>query len=524
MLSTKNKVSRYVLLMFALLLTALALHDRASMHYPYISLTNPDQVKIDFLWQADVSAQLCQDKLNLLDEVALADCPNCQITVRRCLAKLDSTQATLLGSDAVDFPTERIRNGVIAFQSNNPESALQACQNAQDLDVNYNQKTQCTLSNMPRPINTTHGHIFWASIVEVLLLLVGSSLISWVICYLILRYDNLHAHFSHDHVAAGVQKFHTNPTPRIAGIAFLACLLASLGFELIIHKTFLSSSLGMAYFILACLPVFIGGILEDTTKNVGVAQRLLFSILSALLAIWLLGGLIDRTDIATLDGLLTITPLAIAFTVLGIAGVCNAFNIIDGYNGLSAGYASIALTAIACVAFQLNDHLILGLSLSLLGGLLGFLYWNWPHGKIFMGDGGAYLVGFSLAELAILLVYRNPAVSPWFTAIILAYPITETVVSMTRRKFITRTKTGQPDAAHMHHLLYFKIKRHRQFADAAGHAQANSRVALFIWLPAVIVSILATLFYQSTAILLPMTLVGCALFVLIYCKLLVNRD
>ena len=519
MLSTKNRASRYVLLISAMLLCFLALHARPTQHYAYLSLTNPDQVKIDFLWQADISALACKNRINVLDEVVLADCPNCQIVTQTCLDKLDDTQKKLLGSDVVDFPTVRLSNGTISYQSSNPQLAMQACQQTLALQVDNNHQLSCSPSQTLRPTTSSSEQNSSQKFIEMLIVILGAFSISWFICYLILRYEDAHAHFSQDLADSGVQKFHALPTPRIGGVALFTSLLGCLAIELILHSANFSSSLGLTYFILACIPVFFGGIIEDVTKNVGVAQRLLFSIVSALLAIWLLGGLIDRTDISALDNLLTWAPVALAVTVLGIAGVCNAMNIIDGYNGLSSGYASIALATMACIAFQVNDHLVLTLSLGLMGGLLGFLCWNWPHGKIFMGDGGAYLVGFSLAELAILLLYRNPAVSPWFTTIILAYPITETLFSMFRRKFLSNTKTGQPDAAHFHQLVFFKILRGQQCSDAKQLTRANSRVAFFIWLPALILSIVGALFWQSTAILMPLTLLGCVAYVLIYFKL-----
>ena len=519
MLHPKNKTSRYALLIAALLFGLLALYDRPTPHHPYISLTNPDQVKIDLLWQADISAQACQNRLNILDEVVLADCPNCQIKTQTCLAKLDDAQTRLLGSDFVDFPTIRIRNGVIAFQASNKELANQACQSFQGLQVNNHLQVQCTTKHTLRPINPSDRYVFSTNLIEMLLILLSSGFASWFLCYLILRYENLHAHFSQDPVGAGIQKFHVTPTPRIAGIAIFACLLTTLAIELTFHMSTFSSSAGLTYFTLASIPVFFGGIIEDVTKNVGVTQRLLFSIISAMIAIWLLGAIIERTHISALDDLLIWAPVAVAITALGIAGVSNAINIIDGYNGLSAGYAAIALSAIACVAFQVNDHLVFTLSLGLMGGLLGFLCWNWPYGKIFMGDGGAYLVGFALAELAILLLYRNPAVSPWFTAIILAYPITETLFSMFRRKFITKNKTSQPDAAHLHQMVFLKLLRGQQYTDAKQLTHTNSRVVLFICLPALIISLLGTQFWQSTAVLMPLTLVGCVAYILIYFKL-----
>ncbi len=524
MLSTKTQLSRYALLFCVLLFSLLTLQDRPTQHYPHISSTNTDRVQIDFLWQAEISAKACKDKLVLLDEVVMADCLDCEIKTQACLEKLNPNQKSWLGSDEVGIPTVRLSNGVIAYQSLDPKLAMQGCNKAQAMQVDYNHQLSCTPAHTKRSINTSNDHDRWVDLIEMLILVVITGLASWFICYLILRYEGMHAHFSHDHIDAGIQKFHAQPTPRIGGIAFFASLLVSLAIELTLHDAKFSSGLGMTYFILACLPVFFGGIIEDVTKNVGVAQRLLFSMLTALMAIWLLGALINRTDIMALDGLLILTPVAVAFTVLGIAGVCSAMNIIDGYNGLSAGYAAIALGAMSCIAFQVNDHLVLTLSLGLMGGLFGFFCWNWPHGKIFMGDGGAYLVGFSLAELAILLLYRNPTVSPWFTAIILAYPITETLFSMFRRKFITKSKTGQPDAEHFHQLVFFKILRGQQYNDAEQLTRANSRVALFVWLPALILSIVATLFWQSTLILMPLTLAGCLIYVLVYYKLLSMPD
>ena len=524
MLSIKNKLSRYVLLIAAFLFAALTLLDRPTLHYPHISLTNADQVQIDFLWQAEISAKACEDKIYLLDEVVKADCPDCQIKTQACLEKLNPIQKSLLGSDEVSIPTVRLSNGVIAYKALDPKMALQACNNTQAMQVDYNHYLSCTPSHAKRPINLTNDHDSWVDLIEMLIVVLITGLASWFICYLILRYEDMHSQYSHDHINSGIQKFHAQPTPRIGGIALMAALLCTLAIELILHEANFSSGLAMTYFILACLPVFFGGIIEDVTKNVGVAQRLLFSIVSALIAIWLLGALINRTDIMALDGLLILTPVAVAFTVLGIAGVCNALNIIDGYNGLSGGYAVIAVAAISCIAFQVNDHLVLTLSLGLMGGLLGFLCWNWPHGKIFMGDGGAYLLGFSLAELAILLLYRNSSVSPWFTSIILTYPIFETIFSMFRRKFIAKTKTGQPDAEHFHQLVFFKILRGQQYSDAKQLTWANSRVALFIWLPALLVSIVGTVFWNSTAVLMPLTLVGCVVYVIIYYILLFKPE
>jgi UDP-N-acetylmuramyl pentapeptide phosphotransferase/UDP-N-acetylglucosamine-1-phosphate transferase len=339
-----------------------------------------------------------------------------------------------------------------------------------------------------------------------------------------LRYESLHEHFSHDHTQAGPQKFHALATPRVGGIAIYAGLLAGLAMEIVFHSNAQGNSSAYLFFVLASTPVFFGGIIEDVTKNVGVAHRLLFSVLSSALAIWLLGAVIDRTDIPYFDEALLWGPIAVAFTILSISGVCNAMNIIDGFNGLSSGYAVTALIALIAVAFQVNDHLVFSLAISLLASLLGFLCWNWPKGKIFMGDGGAYLVGFSLAELCIMLLYRNESVSPWFTASIMAYPIFETLFSMFRRKFLNKSKTGQPDAEHLHQLIFKKLVLKGKPITPESLAELNGCVAIYVLAPAAIVAIVAVLFWQSTAVLMPLTLMGCVAYVLIYRKLLSSKN
>ena len=95
----------------------------------------------------------------------------------------------------------------------------------------------------------------------------------------------------------------------------------------------------------------------------------------------------------------------------------------------------------------------------MLGALLGFLVFNYPSGRIFMGDGGAYLLGFWLGELSVLLVVRNPDVSPWFPIVLLAYPVVETLFSIYRRKFLQGRSAGRPDAMHLHQLIYRRLAR-----------------------------------------------------------------
>ena len=172
------------------------------------------------------------------------------------------------------------------------------------------------------------------------------------------------------------------------------------------------------------------------------------------------------------------------------------------------------------VAVQVNDNLILMLTVSMTGAILGFLAWNWPKGKIFMGDGGAYLIGFTLAELSVLLIYRNPSISPWFPLLLLVYPVFETLFSIYRRKWVRKATPGQPDALHLHQLIFKRIIRgHINGGCSSRITSNNSRVAPYIWFVAMLNAIFAVIFWQSTAILMAASLAGCALYVLAYNRL-----
>ena len=91
--------------------------------------------------------------------------------------------------------------------------------------------------------------------------------------------------------------------------------------------------------------------------------------------------------------------------------------------------------------------------------VFGFFIWNWPFGKIFMGDCGAYLIGFLISLNLICLVQRNPEVSPWFPIALLNYPIIEVLFSIYRKTIIRKGSSYKPDGIHFHMLIYKRVSR-----------------------------------------------------------------
>ena len=148
-----------------------------------------------------------------------------------------------------------------------------------------------------------------------------------------------------------------------------------------------------------------------------------------------------------------------------MGGVANAINIIDGFNGLAAGSLIIMFASFAWVAHQVGDDLVFGLAILYGALVLGFFLVNFPLGKIFLGDGGAYFAGFLLAALGVLLPMRNPETSAWTAILICAYPVIETLASMRRKQRRDGHSVGQPDRVHFHMLAHRRYARpHRQGA------------------------------------------------------------
>jgi UDP-N-acetylmuramyl pentapeptide phosphotransferase/UDP-N-acetylglucosamine-1-phosphate transferase len=144
-------------------------------------------------------------------------------------------------------------------------------------------------------------------------------------------------------------------------------------------------------------------------------------------------------------------------TVLAVAGIANAINIIDGFNGLASVVTICMLISLDYVALQVNDMFVLVAALIVAGAAAGFLVWNYPGGWIFLDDGGAYFLGFMLGELSILLVMRNHQVSTWYAALLLIYPVFKTLFSVYRRLFVRGKSPGMPDGIHLHSLIFRRL-------------------------------------------------------------------
>ncbi|RZT95256.1 glycosyltransferase family 4 protein [Rivibacter subsaxonicus] len=331
---------------------------------------------------------------------------------------------------------------------------------------------------------------------------------------LILRAASAEGHVALDSDLDGPQKMHARPVPRIGGVGIALGTLAAV---LMLWRQ--QPAVGaQALVLLACaLPALGAGLVEDLTKGVSPGQRLAWTAGSALLAAWLLGAVVTRTGIPGLD-LIAATALgSVLLAVFVVAGVANSVNIIDGMNGLASMCVVIMMAGLCYVAFDVGDQLVAFAALAVIGAVLGFFMWNYPRGLIFLGDGGAYFLGFMLAELGILLVVRNPQVSPIFPLLLCAYPIFETLFSMYRRKVVRGRAVGMPDGIHLHTLIYRRLMRWAIGAtDAAILTRRNSMTSPYLWVMCSLSVIPSVLWWGDSAMLSAWMLLFVASYVLLY--------
>jgi UDP-N-acetylmuramyl pentapeptide phosphotransferase/UDP-N-acetylglucosamine-1-phosphate transferase len=315
--------------------------------------------------------------------------------------------------------------------------------------------------------------------------------------------------------ADGIQKFHVQRTSRLGGIA--------IGLGLIVGVLASGNTLGVSLAVCAA-PVFAGGLIEDLTNKVGPNLRLLLAFASASLGFLWLGVGVNHVGVWPIDQLLALPAAAFVITLLVVAGFTNGINIIDGFHGLASGISIIMLASFFALAWTSDDTLLIQLCGLSIASIAAFLLWNWPQGKIFLGDSGAYLLGFWVVEVGLLLILRNPEISPITPVVIGVFPLIETIFSMYRRKFLRMHPMNHPDALHLHTLVYRRLvlnpKIHQSPRDVNS---ANARVAWYFWFPASLFSVLALAFRTNTPVLLILVIAYLGSYLWLYRRLVKLR-
>lgn len=286
-----------------------------------------------------------------------------------------------------------------------------------------------------------------------------------------------------------VQAAHTLPTPRIGGIC--VAILFTLFFFLVPA----ASRLNFLYVFLCMMPVLATGIAEDLGYRITPLQRLFATFVSAVLAVALVKVWVFRTGLPYVDHVWEFAIVGIIGTVILVAALVHAINIIDGANGLVAIFSILACIVLAEIADGLGAPTMTRIMRFLAVILFGFLVFNWPRPRIFLGDTGPYLLGFIFSWSCILFLNRFQNVSIFALGLVFLWPIAETMLAVWRRA-MRRKSIVSPDFMHTHQV----VMRGLQVCLFGGrsHWLANS-LTVVILLPFMLAPMLAGLSsYRNT--------------------------
>ncbi|RYL95825.1 undecaprenyl/decaprenyl-phosphate alpha-N-acetylglucosaminyl 1-phosphate transferase [Sporolactobacillus sp. THM7-4] len=238
------------------------------------------------------------------------------------------------------------------------------------------------------------------------------------------------------------RKVHTHIMPRMGGVAIYLAFITGM---LVLWP---ESSFTVPL-LLGSIIIIITGILDDL-YSLSAKVKIVAHFFAALVIVN--GGISVAFINLPFDGVLYLNWLSVPLTLLWIMGITNAINLIDGLDGLAAGVSSIVLLTIAGLSLTEGNMFVFTVSTVLLGSTLGFLPFNFHPAKIFMGDSGAYFLGYIISVLALLGFKNITLFSLVVPIIILAVPISDTLFAIVRR-MVNKKPLSAPDKSHLHHCL-----------------------------------------------------------------------
>jgi UDP-GlcNAc:undecaprenyl-phosphate/decaprenyl-phosphate GlcNAc-1-phosphate transferase len=243
--------------------------------------------------------------------------------------------------------------------------------------------------------------------------------------------------------APGHRKVHATPVPRVGGIAMAAGTMLALALSGDFQQP-------MPAYLAGISVLLVFGVWDDRVTLSAGAKLIGQLIAVALVMSW--GGVTISTITLTERYVLP-EWLSLPLTALFLLGVTNAINLADGLDGLAGGTTLLALSALALLAFPSATPFVGVVSIVIIGAILGFLRYNTHPARVFMGDGGSQILGFSAAVLATVLTQRETtALSSALPLLLLGMPIIDTLMVMTQR-IVERRSPFQADRNHVHHRL-----------------------------------------------------------------------
>jgi len=300
------------------------------------------------------------------------------------------------------------------------------------------------------------------------------------------------------------QRLHQDEVPRIAGLMMYIFLTIVALFSIESHY--------LNVILVSAIPIILIGSKEDLFHNTSPKLRLIMMTMSAGLFIYLLPTNLPEIDFPVVNQILSIGFIKELFFMFSILVIINGNNLIDGVNGNLAFSNIIQLTSLSLLACIVGDEIIIQLTILLLIPLIVFALFNFPFGKIFCGDAGAYFYGLAISTSVIYLFGTYDALLSWNAILILVYPSIELLFSFIRKKFFENKSAFTADAKHLHSLIYRYINKQ--------NLEYNNSVVTFYLLPFISAPLLSYFFYVNRFSILIIIFLLFALYLIAYLFLL----
>ena len=300
------------------------------------------------------------------------------------------------------------------------------------------------------------------------------------------------------------QTMHKKSVSRFGGIAVFFSLLIISTISDLKEYQFLREA------VFVSSPVFLLGLADDFNIEIKPALRLAVLFMISLLFYYVLGIKAYNLNIPFVDYLFTFEIFALLFICFAVAGMINAFNMIDGINGLLMLFClSVCLSILIFPQSAINLEFYLYL-VALFFAILGVFILNFPFGRIFLGDGGAYFL-VAMIVIGLIKYYQVNDLSPWYVMLMLVYPVTDVLFSIYRR-ITLQVSTLEPDNLHLHHLIYKRVSKLELESENKKHFLVTF-MTFIIYSPFLLG---ANYFSKDTQILQILTLIFVSIYIVIY--------
>jgi len=327
-------------------------------------------------------------------------------------------------------------------------------------------------------------------------------LCSFLICYLVVPLIRRYA--IHNEVMDtdnDMRRIHNGAIPRLGGVGiYLAFYLPFLGFLFYQNRIsqFLFSDIRQFLGLLICSTIILGLGIYDDIKGANAREKLAVQMIAAVI-LYFFGFEIQKISNPFGDSIY-LGWLSLPITVFWLVGLSNAFNLIDGIDGLASGVAFFATSALLAVALFLGNILPSLFTAALAGATLGFLRYNFNPARIFMGDSGSLFLGFTIAAISIHgSAKAHAAVAILIPIVALGLPIIDTLLAIARRVY-RGLSIPTADKEHIHHKL---IK----------YGFSHRRAALILYSFCVVLSLLAVLLIVGSSMAIGVILAFLGFFV-----------